>query len=61
VADHRKALNLTKLAKVMALLDSDNDGEAVAAFMAVRKMLRDSGRTWSDFQFAPSADDAGAR
>jgi predicted nucleotidyltransferase len=52
------AAPLQKLEKVLALADSDQDGEALAALRAARSMLQQSGIELSEVLTAALSDDA---
>jgi hypothetical protein len=48
------AIDRAKLAKVLGLIDSPVDGEALAAARAAAQMVRGAGLTWSDVIAAPA-------
>ncbi|HYD29964.1 MAG TPA: hypothetical protein VEB64_03800 [Azospirillaceae bacterium] len=50
-------MDVDKLAKVLAMLDSANDGEAVAAWRAARQMLNKEGMTFQDIALATKGRD----
>lgn len=51
-------LDLVKLAKLLEMLASDQDGEALAAARAVASAVRKSKRTWMDILQAPLSKQA---
>jgi hypothetical protein len=47
-----------KLAKVLALLDSDREGEALAAARAAARLVRERGTTWRQVIEPPAVEKA---
>lgn len=53
-------MDVEKLAKVLAMLDSSTDGEAMAAMRAARQMLKREGLTFQDIAYATRSRESGS-